>query len=56
MSNFTQLRRSPIYAMAIMASLAVGIAATCTALAVVKRAFMDPLPYPEPAKLLTIRT
>ncbi len=56
MSHLVQIRRAPVYALGFIASLAIGIAAACTAFAVVKRAFIDPLPYPESDRLLTIRT
>lgn len=56
MRSLIQLRRSRAYSLAFVTSLAIGIAATCTAFAVVKRAFIDALPYPEDDRLVTIRT
>jgi len=55
-ASLHQFRRAPGYSLAFVASLAIGIAAACTSFAVVKRAFLDPLPYPEPDRLLTIQT
>ena len=51
-----QFRRAPGYSLAFVTSLTIGIAAACTSFAVVKRAFLDALPYPEPDRLVTIRT
>jgi putative ABC transport system permease protein len=51
-----QFRRAPGHSLAFVTSLTIGIAATCTSFAVVKRAFLDPLPYPEPDRLVTVRT
>ena len=51
-----QFRHAPGYSLAFVISLAIGIAATCTSFAVVKRAFVDPLPYPDSDRLVTIRT
>jgi hypothetical protein len=55
-ASLHQFRHAPRYSLAFVISLAIGIAATCTSLAVVQRAFLDSLPYPEPDRLVTIRT
>ena len=55
-ASLAQFRRAPGYSLAFVLSLAIGIAATCTSFAVAKRAFLDPLPYPDPDRLVTIRT
>ena len=44
------------YSIAFIATLAAGIAVTCAAVAISKRAFLDPLPYPESHRLLTVQT
>lgn len=51
-----QFRHAPLYSMAIVGSLALGVAASCAAFAVVKRAFLDPLPYRDAERLAIIET
>jgi putative ABC transport system permease protein len=55
-SPVRQFRHAPLYSMAVAGSLALGIAATCSAFVVVKRAFLDPLPYHDADRLLTVET
>jgi putative ABC transport system permease protein len=55
-SPLRQFRQAPLYSIAVVGSLALGIAATCAAFAVVKRAFLDPLPYPDADRLAVIET
>lgn len=51
-----QFRDHPLYTFACAATLAFAIAAACTAFAVVKRAFLDPLPYAHDDELVSILT
>jgi len=49
-------RHAPIYALAVVGSLALAVAATTAAFAVVKRAFLDPLPFTEADGLVAVET
>jgi predicted permease len=51
-----QFRDHPLYAFAVAGTLALAIAAACATLAVIKRAFLDPLPYANDAELVSILT
>lgn len=55
-SAVRQFRYAPLHALAVVGSLALGIGATCAAYAVVKRAFLDPLPYEAAERLLRVET
>jgi predicted permease len=48
--------RQPLYAFSVAATLALAVAAATATCAVVKRAFLDPLPYADPEKLVSILT
>ena len=49
-------RHAPIYALAVIGSLALAVATTCAAWAVVNRAFLDPLPYQDAGRLVGVQT
>ncbi len=51
-----QFRDHPIYAAATAATLALAIGVGAASLAVVKRAFIDPLPYPDDHTLVSVLT
>jgi putative ABC transport system permease protein len=51
-----QFRDHPIYAAATSGTLALAIGVGCASLAVVKRAFFDPLPYPDDGALVSVLT
>ncbi len=55
-SSFRQFRHAPVYSAAFIGSLALAVSATCAAYAVVQKAFLDPLPYPDADRLLNIET
>lgn len=55
-SPLRQFRHAPLYSIAVTGSLALGIAASCAAFGVVKKAFLDPLPYRDADRLVTIQT
>ena len=50
------LRTQPLYAAAVVATLALAVAASATSLAVVKRAMWDDLPYPDGDQLVSLQT
>jgi putative ABC transport system permease protein len=52
--GFRQLRRTPGFALTIIVTLAVGIAATTTIFSVVNGVLLRPLPYAEPDRLVAI--
>jgi putative ABC transport system permease protein len=54
--SLRQFRHAPLYSFAVAGSLALAIAATGAAFAVVKRAFLDPLPYENAGRVLEIQT
>jgi putative ABC transport system permease protein len=54
--SLRQFRHAPIYALAVAGSLALAVATTCAAWAVVKRAFLDPLPYQDAGRLVDVQT
>jgi putative ABC transport system permease protein len=51
-----QFRDHPIYAVATSGTLALAIGVGCASFAVVKRAFLDPLPYPDDRTLVSLLT
>jgi putative ABC transport system permease protein len=51
-----QFRDHPVYAFATTSTLALAIGVGCASLAVVKRAFFDPLPYPDGGALVSLLT
>ena len=51
-----QLRLQPLYAFACAATLALAVGAAGTSFAVVKRAMLDPLPYPDGERLMSLHT
>jgi putative ABC transport system permease protein len=51
-----QLRLQPLYALACAATLAMAVGAAGASLAVVKRAMLDPLPYPDGERLMSLHT
>jgi predicted permease len=50
------LRHHRLYSVAFAGTLALAVAASTASLAVVKRAFLDPLPYPEGDRLVSLLT
>jgi putative ABC transport system permease protein len=54
--SLRQFRQAPIYALAVAGSLTLAVATTCAAVAVVKRAFLDPLPYRDAGRLVGVQT
>jgi predicted permease len=55
-SSLRQFRHAPVYSGAFVGSLALAVAATCAAFVVVQKAFLEPLPYVDEDRLLTIET
>lgn len=51
-----QFRDKPLYALACTGTLALAVGAACVSLAVVKRAFVDPLPYRHADELVSLLT
>ncbi len=51
-----QFRDYPVYCAATVATLALAIGVGAASLAVVKRAFLDPLPYPDDRSLVSVLT
>jgi predicted permease len=51
-----QFRDQPLYTLACAGTLALAVAAACTSFAVVKRAFLDPLPYANDEALVSVLT
>jgi len=49
-------RSQPLYALACSATLALAVAAAATSFAVIKRAILDPLPYPDGDRLVMLQT
>jgi putative ABC transport system permease protein len=49
------LRRSPGFAAAAMVTLAIGIAAVCSVFTLVNALLLEPLPYPEPDRIVFLR-
>ncbi len=49
-------RRHPLYAFAFSGTLALAVAAATVSLAVIQRAFLEPLPYPNGDRLVSIQT
>jgi putative ABC transport system permease protein len=56
LGSVRQLRRQRLYAAACIATLALGVAAATSSLAVVKQAFVDPLPYQNGDRLVSLLT
>ena len=54
--SFRQFRRQPLYAFSIAGTLALAVAAATASFAVVKRAFLDPLPYRDAHELVSVMT
>jgi putative ABC transport system permease protein len=54
--SLRQCRHFPLYSFAVAGSLALAIAATGAAFAVVKRAFLDPLPYDNAGRVIEVLT
>jgi putative ABC transport system permease protein len=52
--GWRSLRRSPLFALTIVGSLALGIGATTTAATVVYSGLLRPLPFPDDGRLITI--
>jgi putative ABC transport system permease protein len=52
---FRSLRRAPIYSVAVILTLALGLAAVGSIFAVVHGVLLTPLPYPEPERLISIQ-
>jgi putative ABC transport system permease protein len=52
--GFRQLRRTPSFALAAIATLAIGIGATTTVFSLANTALLDPLPFPEPDRIVTV--
>jgi putative ABC transport system permease protein len=50
------LRRTPVFPLAAIGTLAIGIAATTAIFSTVNAALLKPLPYPSPADLYSLRT
>ena len=48
------MRKSPGFAVAAVLSLALGIAATTALFSIINRTLLEPLPYPDPARLVTV--
>jgi putative ABC transport system permease protein len=55
-ASLRQLGRHPLYAAACIGTLALGVAATGTSLAILKGAFLDPLPYADDDELVSLFT
>lgn len=55
-ASLRQFRLKPLYSGACAGALALAVAATCASFAVVKRAFFDPLPYPDGERLVQLET
>jgi putative ABC transport system permease protein len=53
---FRQFKDQPLYTLACAGTLALAVAAASTSLAVVKRAFLDPLPYARDESLVSVLT
>jgi hypothetical protein len=51
-----QLRRSPGFAMTVVLTVALGIAATTVVFSLVNAVLLRPLPFPEPARLISLDT
>jgi putative ABC transport system permease protein len=51
-----QFRDHPLYAFACVSTLALAVGASCVSFAVVKRAFLDPLPYRDDHELVSLMT
>jgi predicted permease len=54
--SFRQFRREPLYAFSVAGTLALAVAAATASFAVVKRAFLDPLPYRDAHELVSVLT
>ena len=55
-SPLRQFRHAPLYSIAVAGSLTLGIAASCAAFGVVRKAFLDPLPYADAERLVALQT
>lgn len=53
---FRQFRDQPLYALASSGTLALAVGAACVSLAIVKQALIDPLPYRDGARLISLLT
>ena len=53
---FRNLRRTPAFPLAAIATLAIGIGATTAIFSTVNAALLEPLPYPAPKDLYSVRT
>jgi putative ABC transport system permease protein len=56
LNAFRQFRRQPLYALTVAGTLALAVAASTASFSVVKRAFLDPLPYRDPDALVSVLT
>lgn len=55
-SPVRQFRRQPLYAVTVAATLSLAVAAATASVSVVKRAFLDPLPYRDAGELVSVLT
>ncbi|GMV22439.1 MAG: hypothetical protein AMXMBFR57_23880 [Acidimicrobiia bacterium] len=55
-ASLRQLRHQPWYVLTVAGTLALAVATSTAALAVVRRAFVDPLPYPHAERLVSLLT
>ena len=55
-TTLRQFRRQPLYAFSVAGTLALAVSAATASFAVVKRAFLDPLPYRDAHELVSVLT